>query len=258
MVATILVGTLRRRSRLGLRQIWGALEQGARGSLEVAGACACAGIVIGVVVLTGLGVVLSALLVELAAGRLFVLLLLTMVASLILGSGLPTTPTYILLAILVIPAMVKMGVPGMAAHLFVFYYGAISDMTPPLAISASVAAGIAGADPFRTAFTACRIGLAAYLIPFMFVYDPALLLRASPGEIVGSAIAAICATIALAGGVQGFLLRRASPAERALLLAGAVGLSFPGMGWRVGGAALLIAVAAAQIRAVRAPVRRPA
>lgn len=258
IVAALVAAALRPHSRLGARQIVRALEAGGRGSLEVAAACACAGIVIGVIMLTGLGVELSGMLVDLARGNLFVLLILTMVASLLLGTGLPTTPTYILLAILVVPAMVKMGVAGMAAHLFVFYYGAISDMTPPLAISATLAAGIAQADPFKTTLTACRIGLAGYLIPFMFVYDPALLFHGSWGAIAVAGVAGGLAALALAAGVQGFLLRPASAAERAALMGAAVALTCPGLGWRAAGAALLAAMAAVHLRSVRTPARQVA
>ena len=153
------------------------------------------------------------------------------------------------------PAVVKLGVPGMAAHLFVFYYGAISDMTPPLVISAAVAAGIAGADPFRASLTACRLGLVAYLIPFMFVYDVAFLFHGTWAQIAVATLAGAVGAIALAAGVQGFLLRRTSLAERGLLLAAAATLAAPGLVWRAVGVALVVAVGLVQARAAAAPVR---
>jgi TRAP-type uncharacterized transport system fused permease subunit len=151
----------------------------------------------------------------------------TMIASLILGTGLPTVPTYLLLAVLVAPALVKMGVIPISAHLFIFYFGAISDMTPPLAISAYVAAGIAGSDPFRTTLSASRLGLAGYIIPFMFVYIPALVLKAPLVDIIKFGFSALIAVAGMAGALQGYFFGRLSIIERTILAIAAILLIHP-------------------------------
>ncbi|MBI5969227.1 MAG: TRAP transporter permease [Deltaproteobacteria bacterium] len=204
------------------------LENGALSAIQVGAACACAGIVIGVFSLTGLGLKFSGLLINIAQGRLEVLLILTMLASLLLGTGLPTVPTYLILAILVAPALVKMGVLPIAAHLFIFYFGAISDMTPPLAVSAYVAAGIAGSDPLRTTFTASRLGIAGYIVPFMFVYTPSLLLKGSWVEVALALVPATVGVGALASSLQGVLIRELSAWARVALFFGAIFLIIPG------------------------------
>jgi len=204
------------------------LEDGAISAIQVGAACACAGIVIGVFSLTGLGLKFSGLLINLAGGRLDVLLILTMVASLLLGTGLPTVPTYLILAILVAPALVKMGVLPIAAHLFIFYFGAIADMTPPLAVSAYVAAGIAGSDPLKTTLTASWLGIAGYIVPFMFVYVPALLLKGSWVEVGLALVPATIGISAIAASFQGILLGKLRAWERIALFGGALFLIRPG------------------------------
>ena len=143
--------------------------------LPVSVSCACAGIVVGAITLTGLPIKFSSLLIHCSGGMLGVLLMLTMCASLILGMGLPTAPAYILLAILVGPALTEMGIPVLAAHMFIFYFGVISAITPPVALAAFAASGISGATPNATGVKACWIGLVTFIIPYMFVYQPALL-----------------------------------------------------------------------------------
>jgi TRAP transporter 4TM/12TM fusion protein len=245
--AAVAVSLVRAHTRPGARTLLRALQAGATGALEVAVACACAGIVIGVFTLTGLGLKFSSLLIDLAQGQLFPLLVLTMLASLLLGTGLPTVPTYILLAVLVAPALIKMGVPPLAAHLFLFYFGVISDMTPPLAISAYVAAGIAGADPLRTTLVATRFGLAAYLIPFMFVYDPALVLAGSWGQVAWGIAVGLMGIVALAAALQGYLARPLGLIERAALLAASVLVIFPEPWSTVLGLALIAGMVGLQV-----------
>jgi TRAP transporter 4TM/12TM fusion protein len=211
-----------------LKQLASSLENGALSAIQVGAACACAGIVIGVFSLTGLGLKFSGLIISFAQGRLEVLLILTMVASLLLGTGLPTVPTYLILAILVAPALVQMGVLPIAAHLFIFYFGAISDMTPPLAVSAYVAAGIAGSDPLKTTLTASRLGIAGYIVPFMFIYTPALLFKGPWIEIPLALIPAILGVSAIAASFQGVLIRNLSLAKRTGLFVGAMLLIIPG------------------------------
>jgi len=208
IIFTPFISFLRESSRMNLRKIARALEQGALGSLEVALACACAGIVVGIFSLTGLGMKLSTMLIEVAGGNLLALLFLTMIASLILGMGMPTTACYIVLAVLVAPALIKMGVVPIAAHLFVFYFGIISAITPPVALAAYAAAGIGNTDPFKTGWYATKLGLAGFIIPYMFVYGPALLIQGTPGEIVLASISGLVGSAALAAAIQGWALAR--------------------------------------------------
>jgi TRAP transporter 4TM/12TM fusion protein len=148
-----------------LRDYWLALKNGGEGLVQVAVVCACAGIIVGTLTLTGLGMKLGYILVELAAGRLLPLLILTMVVSLILGMGVPTTACYIIMATVVAPALIRAGVQSLPAHLFVFYFGILSVVTPPVALAAYAAAGISGASPIKTGFVAWKISLPAYLYP---------------------------------------------------------------------------------------------
>jgi TRAP transporter 4TM/12TM fusion protein len=204
------------------------LAAAGRGALEVAMACACVGVIIGMVTLTGLGLKLSTLLLDLSGGSLLLLLLLTMVASLVLGTALPTTATYVVLAVLVAPAIVKMGVPPIAAHLFVFYFGVIADITPPTALCVYVASSIAGAPFQRTCWLACRLAIAGFLLPFFFVYGPELVLVGAWPRIVVATLVAGVGVVALAAAIEGYLFRRLDVLERLLLVAATVALVQPG------------------------------
>ncbi len=247
IICIVIVSLYRKETRMGFKKIINALEKGAMGALQVALACACAGIVIGVIVLTGLGLKLSGAMIDLSGGSLPLLLFLTMIASLILGTGLPTVPTYLLLAVLVAPALVKMGIIPISAHLFIFYFGAISDMTPPLAISAYVAAGIAGSDPFRTTLTASRLGLAGYIIPFMFVYIPALVLKGPLVDIIKFGFSALIAVAGMAGALEGYFFGRLSMIERAILTLAAILLIHPAIFTDLIGYTLIAGVGIKQI-----------
>jgi TRAP transporter 4TM/12TM fusion protein len=229
MVATVIVSFFKKSTRMGLMKILKTLEKGAKASLEVALACACAGIIVGVFNLTGLGMRLSSMLIELSQGHLPTLLFLTMISSLILGMGMPTTACYIILAVLVAPAMVQMGVKPIAAHMFVFYFGCISAVTPPVALAAYAAAGLAKAPPARTGYAASRFAIAGFILPYMFVYGPELLMI---GKLSDIAIAVLTGTIGiylLAASVQGYLICRANWFERVILFVSALLLIKPGL-----------------------------
>ncbi|MFS0750856.1 TRAP transporter permease [Oceanobacillus sp. 1P07AA] len=172
---TIIIAALRKTSRMGIKDILKALEDGARQSLAVMVACAVVGIIIGVVNLTSFGTVMTSAITSFGAGSLFFTLFLTMIASIILGMGLPSIPAYIITATMTAPALAEFGVPVLVAHLFVFYFGIFANITPPVALAAFAGAGISGGDPMRTGFTALRLSLAGFLIPYMFVYNPAML-----------------------------------------------------------------------------------
>lgn len=218
--------------RLSARFIWsfaltiaGALRAGALGALEVAAACATSGIIIGMLMLTGLGLRFSGMLIDLAGGSLPVLLVLTMLASLVLGMGMPTLGAYIVLAVLVAPSLVQMGVDPLAAHLFIFYFGVISAITPPVCMAAFAAAAISGAHPMRTGVTAFRLGIAVFIVPFIMVYHPALVLNGSVFEIVRAAATALLGAGALAASLEGFILRPMGVVERCLAFAAGISLS---------------------------------
>lgn len=243
---TIPVSMLRKHTRLSPRGFIEILEKAAMNMLSVASICACAGIIIGVITLTGLGLKLSSLLIGLAGGNLFALLVLTMIASLILGMGVPTAACYILLATLVAPALTGMGIPVIAAHLFIFYFGCISVITPPVALAAYAAAGLAGTDPNRTGFAATRIAMAGYIVPYMFVYGPAMLLVGSPVEVVIALCSGLLGCYALAAAIQGYLLIRSASLVRAVLFVAALLLIKPGWETDLIGVVLLLGAAAFQ------------
>jgi TRAP transporter 4TM/12TM fusion protein len=219
-----------------------AMYEGATGSLIVATACATAGIIIGVTNLTGLGMKLSVILVDLSQGNLAALLVLTMIASLILGMGLPTTACYIILAVLSAPALVKMGVIPIGAHLFVFYFGIISAITPPVAGAAYAAAPIAKTGPMGIGFTACRLGIAAFILPYMWIYGPALLLIGEPLTVIWAAVTSTIGIAACAAGIQGYIFRPTSTLERIMLLISSLLLIKPGWITDVIGLGLLVPI----------------
>lgn len=222
IVATPLACALRRNTRMGLKNIITALERGSRLCLVVVSSCATAGIIIGVINLSGLGMRLSGMLVNLAGGNLLLLLFLAMVASLILGMGLPPVAAYIVLAVLAAPAIINMGVDPMAAHLFIFFFGIVSAITPPVALAAYAAAGLAKSDPTRTGIVAFRLALVAFIIPFQFVYGPSLILKGGIFEIVISALSAMAGVWALAIALEGYFRRHLPVMSRLIIGIGAL------------------------------------
>jgi len=183
---------------------------------------------VGLVSMTGLGLTLSDLLVELSHGVLPVLLFLAMVSSIILGMGVPVTASYVILSILVAPALIEMNVPPIAAHLFIFYFGVFSTITPPFAPDAFVAGGIAGAPVMKTALSACKIGLAGLLLPYIMVYNKAFLMQGFWLNVVWALITAILGLIALSSGINGYLFGKVGLLFRALLIFSAVVMIIPG------------------------------
>jgi len=240
IVSVVLASYLRKSTRMGLKQILRALERGALGFLPIAGVVVACNILVGMITLTGLGLQISSILIDLSGNSLFWLLFLTMIASLILGLGLPIIVSYLVLAVLVAPALTQMGVEPLAAHLFIFFFALVSDLTPPVAPGAFVAAGIAGADMMKTAWMACRLGLVVYILPYMFVYNNALLLKGDVGEIVLSAVTAFIGVYALACGIQGYMFRPAKIYERILFFVAALGLIKPGWASDLVGLGILV------------------
>jgi TRAP transporter 4TM/12TM fusion protein len=263
IVSTVGVSYLRKSTRMSPKSILIAMEKGARGILEIAVVCAIAGVVIGSFTLTGLGLKLSTILIDIAGGNLALLLALSMGASLILGMGLPTVACYLILAVLVAPAMIKMGVLPLAAHLFVFYFGIIAAITPPVALGAYVAAGIAGSPPFRTGWVSCRLALVAFILPYMFVFEPNLILRGeiSTAGAIQACITGMIGSAALASALQGYILRPLRMVFRLMLGAAAFCLIKPGTMTDIFGGMLVAVVLmvefAAWRRVARPPQRQP-
>jgi TRAP transporter 4TM/12TM fusion protein len=240
---------LRKSTRVNvtLSNVIEAMVDGAKNSLPVALACASAGIMIGVVTLSGLGIVFTQWVVALARDSLLIALVMTMFAGIVLGSGLPTTPSYIILTALLIPAIMKLGVIEAAAHMFALYYAVLSAITPPVALAVFAAAGLAKADMWDSSWAAMKIGAAGFIIPFMFVYQPALLMIGDWPAVIWS-FSTACVGIALfAGGLHGYFMTAASPWQRALLSAGGICLVFPGVWTDLTGAGLAAVVIVTQL-----------
>lgn len=176
ILLTIVVAAFRKSTRMGPKEILEALADGAKQSLSVMAACAVVGIIIGVVSLTSFGSVMTSSIMSIGAGSLFLTLFFTMIASMILGMGLPSIPAYIITATMAAPALANFDIPILVAHMFVFYFGLFANITPPVALAAFAGAGIAGGDPMRTGFLALRLSLAGFIVPFLFVYNPAMLM----------------------------------------------------------------------------------
>jgi TRAP transporter 4TM/12TM fusion protein len=223
-----------------------ALEDGARNSLAVASACACAGIVIGIIALTGAGLQFTSLVLAAAKDSLIPALALTMVAGIILGMGMPTTAAYIVQAALLIPALIKLGILPIAAHLFVFYFAIISAITPPVAMAVYAAAGIGKSNLWATGLAAMRLGATGFIVPFMFVYGPSLLFVGSWLDILTTVLSASLGVVSLAAAFHGWLVRPTVWWERILLGLAALCLIKPGIYTDLVGLVLLGAVLASQ------------
>jgi TRAP transporter 4TM/12TM fusion protein len=229
VASAAVVSLLSRRTRPSVRDLTRAVVSAAGGTVQVAAACAAAGIVVGVASLTGIGLRMSELIVTISGGYLPVALLLTAAGSIVLGMGLPTTAAYVVLAALGAPALVDLGVPLLAAHLFIFYFGCISNVTPPVSLAAYAASGIAGSPPLRTAGYAMTLSAAGFLVPFMFVYGPPLLLDGSVWDVLRAFVTAALGVTALAAGTMGFGRRPLAWWERGLMGAAALAMMMPGV-----------------------------
>lgn len=211
-----------------LKMMFDILVDGSRQAVSIIAACACAGIIVGVISLTGLGLTLSSALVDLAGGSLFLLLLYTAIACVILGMGLPVTACYIILAVLAAPAIVRLGVPAIAAHLFVMYFGVLSNITPPVALASYVAAGISKSKPLNVAVTSCKMSVVLFVLPFMFVYQPVLILQeVRVVTLISALVTSVIGVIAISAGSQRYFLRKANVLECVLLLAGGFCMLYP-------------------------------
>lgn len=227
ILLTIPLSYVRRETRITWSRFVKACQDAAKNTITVATACAAAGLVIGSINLTGLGLKISTLIIGLSGGKLWLALILSMVAALIMGMGLPTTAAYIIVGTLGAPALVKMGVLPLAAHLFVFYFAVISAVTPPVALAAYAASGIAKEDPMKIGWTACLLTLSAFVVPYMLVYNPALIGAGGFGEVAWCSCTAFVGVSALSASVIGYMADKMEAGQRILTCVGALMLIIP-------------------------------
>ena len=224
IMVVLVVTAFRRESRITPRKFLHALDRAGRGVVSVGVTGACAGIVVSFIVISGLGLRLNDLIQILSGGNLLAALFFTMIASLVLGMGMPTVGAYIIVATLGAPALEEMGVSPMATHMFVFFFAIVCNVTPPVALAAYAAAPIAGSDPWKTGWLAFRYSLAGFLIPYFFVYNNSLLLAGSAGGIFWSVLTAMLGIVCLAAFTAGFYVRPATMLQRGFLILGALAL----------------------------------
>ena len=230
----------------------GATVDGARNTLSVALACAAAGIIVAVVTISGLGIVFTQFVVHLAKDYLFVALFLTMIAGMVLGMGIPTTPAYIIMTALLVPAIVKLGVIVPAAHMFAFYFAILSAITPPVALAVFAACGIAKSDLWATGWAAVKIGATGFIVPYMFVYSPSLLMIGDWPTIASSCTSAIIGVVLFAAGLHCYFITATNFWQRSMLVVAGLLLIKPGLQSDLVGAALALIVIVTQVLARRA------
>ena len=236
-----------RSDRMNFKKLIHTFELSARNALMISATGACAGIVVGILSLTGAGFKILVLLTDLASGNLVVMLIVLMITCIIMGMGLPTAPAYIIVATLGAPALTKMGVPLIAAHMFVFYFGILAVVTPPVCVASFAGAAIADSMPMRTGFLGLKLGIVAFIVPFIFVFEPALLMQGDAMQVVQAAATAVVGIIALAAAMQGFLIVEANPFERGMFLITALCMIYPGTVTDLIGGGVLAVVVAIQL-----------
>lgn len=236
------------RRGVGVSDLASALERGVRNTVPVAIACAVVGIIVGAVTQTGLGLKLSGAILALSGGSVLAAAVLTMLASIVLGFGLPTIPTYIICVTMAAPVLLELGVLPLAAHLFVMYFGTLADLTPPVMLAVYAAAGIAGAKPLAAGIQSVKLATAGFVVPYIFIFSPVLLLYdfTVPGLLLALATALV-GVISLAAGMEGYLFRPTGAVARGALLAGALLLMFPGWPTDLAGVSLFTSVVAKQV-----------
>jgi TRAP transporter 4TM/12TM fusion protein len=242
---TILVGLINKDDRITLTKCIDALEAGAKGTISVAVACAMAGIVAGCITSTGLASKLITAIVSVSGGHAIIALFLTMLCCIVLGMGVPTTATYCIMAATCAPILVspEIGIPTIAAHFFVFYFGIVADITPPVALAAYAGSAIAKSSPMKTAFTATRLAIAAFIVPYICALNPAMLLiDTTPLEVIQICITALIGIFGVSAGLSGFLYKKMPILIRLISIAGGLTLLVPGLATDIIGLALIIGV----------------
>jgi TRAP transporter 4TM/12TM fusion protein len=251
IMVSIALSFLRRDTALTPTRLWQTFEKGTTDVLSVAATCATAGIIVGVVTLTGLGLKFSLIILNLAGNNLFLTVLYTALALWLLGLAVPVTASYIIAAVITAPAMIKLGIPEYAAHMFIFYYAVLSEVSPPTALAPFAAAAITGGNPYKTTMMAWKYTAPAFLVPFMFTLHPdgvGLLLKGSWENIIWTTITAAIGLGALAAGFTGWLRMATTRVERALLIAAGLILVYPSLLQDIIGIGLFAAAALLQYR----------
>ena len=230
ILAAVIVGFLNKDERLTFKKIFEALEAGAKGAITVAVACAIAGMIAGCITVTGLASILINAIVQLAGSATFIGLILTMVCCIVLGMGVPTTANYCIMASTCAPILIKMGFRLVAAHFFVFYFGIVADITPPVALAAYAGSAIAKGNPMKTGINATKLAIAAFIVPYIFAYSPAMLFVnvTSVWEVIQIVLSALLGIFGVAAGLEGFVLRKMNWLYRIVCLVGGLGLMIPG------------------------------
>lgn len=241
IIVTLVLVEINPKTRMTKEQWLQIPVQTVKSAVSVGIACAMAGIISGVIMGSGLGYRISSILTSVAGTSMLLLLVLTMVVSLIMGMGVPTTAAYLVLASLVAPTMIQLGIPPLAAHMFIFYFGCISSITPPVALAAYAGAGLAGCDPNKTGYKAFRLAFCSFLMPYLFVYNPVLLMEGGVLDILWSLVTALIGAYLLSSGFEGFFFRWSLKwFERPLMILGAVMLIVPGMVTDLVGIAIIV------------------
>ena len=244
IVAAIVVGALNPQNRITPMKVLEALESGARGAITVACACAVAGMIAGCITVTGLASTMINGIVALAGNATILGLVLTMLCCIVLGMGVPTTANYCIMASTCAPILVQLDFPVVAAHFFVFYFGIVADITPPVALAAYAGSAIAKSDPMKTGVNATKLAIAAFIVPYIFAYSPALLFENISGwwEVAQICISALLGIFAIAASLNGFLYKKVHPVLRIVLAIGGLGMMIPGTLTDVVGLVLVLAV----------------
>ncbi|MGY4688520.1 TRAP transporter permease [Salibacterium sp. K-3] len=230
ILVTVLVSMIRKTTRMSFKDIYEALENGARTAIAVAVACAAVGIIVGIATLTGFGISLANGIVTLGGENLLLTLMFTMVACIVLGMGLPSIPTYIITSTMAAPALVELGIEALVAHLFVFYFGIFANITPPVALASFAAAGISGGNQMRTGFTSMKLAIAGFIVPYLFVYNDSLLLtNTTLGEGVIVTLSAVIGVVMLGVAAEGFLMTKIPVILRLLFAGSAILMMTPNL-----------------------------
>ncbi len=248
IVAAIIVGFINKENRITPKRIWEALAAGGQGMISVAAACAVAGIIAGTITMTGLANDMINGIVELAGSQVIIALVLTMLCCIVLGMGVPTTANYCIMAATCAPILTRMGVPPIAAHFFVFYFGIVADLTPPVALAAYAGAAIAQANPMKTALTATKLAIGAFIVPYVFALNPAMLLvNTTAWEVVLIVITSLIGIFSVSASLEGYFLHHMKWYERIASLAGGLLLIYPGLRTDLIGLGLIALVVAFQL-----------
>jgi TRAP transporter 4TM/12TM fusion protein len=248
ILSAIIVGAINKETRMGIGDFIDALANGARTALGVAAATAAAGMIVGVVTLTGLGLKLANSLVSLSGENLLLTLFFTMIASLILGMGSPTTANYVITSTIAAPALIVLSVPELSAHMFVFYFGIVADITPPVALAAFAAAGVSGGEPLKTGVQSAKLAIAAFIIPYIFVLSPELMMIDTTWQsLLWVLFTSLTGMISIGAGMIGYWYRRTHIVERIAAVAAGVMLIYPEGSTDLIGLGLFIALLALQL-----------